>query len=193
MTLNLLRGSRINQSLSAYAQINGLLDFTKTPLAPPGIRALVHETPGQRNSWALHAQPGWYVGPAMGHYPCYTVHITKTKSMRFTDTLAWFPSKVVMYIPTSTDRAIAAANDLTIALSNPSSVSQLLPMDDTTRSYLKKLSRLFGNHIIKGTYIRLLKSNSRVQFPLIPRLQPLLRNAIHSTQPPTPLCLSPPL
>ena len=50
MTLNLLRGSRINPSLSAYAQINGLLDFTKTPLAPPGIRTLVHEKPGQRNS-----------------------------------------------------------------------------------------------------------------------------------------------
>ena len=30
MTLNLLRGSRINPSLSAYAQINELLDFTKT-------------------------------------------------------------------------------------------------------------------------------------------------------------------
>ena len=45
MTLNLLRGSRINPPLSAYAQINGLLDFTKTPLAPPGIRTLVHEKP----------------------------------------------------------------------------------------------------------------------------------------------------
>ena len=181
MTLNLLRGSCINPSLSAYAQINGLLDFTKIPLSPPGIRTLVHKKTGQRNLWALHAQPGWYVGPAMDHYRCYTVHMNKTKSLRFTDTLTWFPSKVVMPVPTSTDRAIAAANDLTTALLSPSSVSPLAPMDDTTRYYLKTLSRLFGNHIIKGTYTRLLQPNSRVQFPPIPRLQPLPRNAIPST------------
>ena len=49
MTLTILREPRINQSLSAYVRINGLLDFTKTPLAPPDIRTLVHEKPGQRN------------------------------------------------------------------------------------------------------------------------------------------------
>ena len=118
MILNLLRGSRINLSLSAYAQINGLLDFTKTPLAPPGIRTLVHEKAGQRNSWVLHAQLGWYVGPAMDHYRCYIVHMTKSKSLRFTDTLTWFPSKIIMHVPTSTDRDIAANNDLTTALLN---------------------------------------------------------------------------
>ena len=118
------------------AQINGLLDFTNTPLAPPGIRTLVHEKPGQRNSWALHAQPGWYVGPAMDHYRCYTVHMNKTKSLRFTDNLTWFPSKVVIPVPTSTDWAIVAANGLTTALLNPVSVSPLAPMDDTTRYYL---------------------------------------------------------
>ena len=136
MILNLLRGSRVNPSLSAYAQINGLLDFTKTPLAPPGIRTLVRENPGQRMSWALHAQPGWYVGLAMDHYRCYTVHMTKTKSVRFTDTLTWFPSKVVIPVPTSTDRNIAAANTLTTAILSPSYVSPLAPMDDTTRYYL---------------------------------------------------------
>ena len=66
-------------------------------------------------------------------------------------------------------------------------------MDDTTRYYLKTSNRLFGNHIIKGTYTRLLQPNSRVQFPPIPRLQPLPRNAIPFTQTLTPPCLSPPL
>ena len=86
--------------------------------------------------------------------------MNKTKSLRFTDTLTWFPSKVVMPVPTSTDRAIAAANDLTTALLSPSSVSPLAPMDDTTRYYLKALSRIFGNHIIKGTYTHLRTPNS---------------------------------
>ena len=119
--------------------------------------------------------------------------MNKTKSLRFTDTLTWFPSKVVMPVPTSTDRAIAADDYLTAALLSTSSVSPLAPMDDTTRYYLKTLSRLFGNHIIKGTYTRLLQPTSRVQFPPIPRLQPLPRNAIPFTQTTPPPSLSPPL
>ena len=93
----------------------------------------------------------------------------------------------------SIDRDITAANDLTTSLLNPSSVSQLEPMDDATQYYLMTLSRLFGNHIIKDTYTRLLKPNLRVQFPPIPQLQPLPRNVIPSPQPLIPPSLSPPL
>ena len=37
LTLNLLRGSRINPKMSAWAQIHGNFDFNRTPIAPPGI------------------------------------------------------------------------------------------------------------------------------------------------------------
>jgi hypothetical protein len=43
--LNMMRGSQINPQLSAWAQINGHFDFNCTPLAPPGIRVLIHEKP----------------------------------------------------------------------------------------------------------------------------------------------------
>ena len=43
ITLNLLRGSRMNPKLSAYAQNEGEFDYNRTPLAPPGIRVVVHE------------------------------------------------------------------------------------------------------------------------------------------------------
>eukprot|EP00978_Attheya_sp_CCMP212_P008992 scaffold21179_cov47-Attheya_sp.AAC.3 len=43
ISLNLLRGSRLNPKLSAYAQIHGAFDFNRTPLAPPGTKVLVHE------------------------------------------------------------------------------------------------------------------------------------------------------
>ena len=36
LTLNLLRASRLNPKISAYAQLEGTFDFTRTPLAPPG-------------------------------------------------------------------------------------------------------------------------------------------------------------
>jgi hypothetical protein len=43
IALNLLRGSRVNPKLSAYAQVHGHFDFNRTPLAPPGTFVLCHE------------------------------------------------------------------------------------------------------------------------------------------------------
>ena len=51
LTLNLLRPSRINPRLSAKAQLNGALDFNRTPLAPPGTKFLVFEAPGVCHTW----------------------------------------------------------------------------------------------------------------------------------------------
>ena len=59
LTLNLLRGSRMNPNLSAYAQVHGLYDFNHTPIAPPGIWVIVHGNPSQRTSWDPHAVDGW--------------------------------------------------------------------------------------------------------------------------------------
>jgi hypothetical protein len=68
LTLNLLRSSRVNSKLSAYAYLHGHFDFNKTPLAPMGTKVLVHLKPDQRPSWAYHGTEGWYVGPSMEHY-----------------------------------------------------------------------------------------------------------------------------
>jgi hypothetical protein len=38
LTLNLLRGFRINPKLSAWEQLHGRYDFNAHPKAPPGIR-----------------------------------------------------------------------------------------------------------------------------------------------------------
>ena len=48
LTLNLLRGSRINPKLSAYAQVFGMYDYNRTPIAPLGTRVLVHEPATKR-------------------------------------------------------------------------------------------------------------------------------------------------
>jgi hypothetical protein len=50
LTLNLLRQSRLNPRLSAYAQLHGTFDFNKTPLAPPGCEAILFKGPDKRNS-----------------------------------------------------------------------------------------------------------------------------------------------
>jgi hypothetical protein len=90
-TFNLMRPSRINPRLSAEAQLNGAFDYNKTPLAPPGTKVLIHETPNGRCTWAVHGVDGWYVGGAPEHYGCYQVYATKTRAARITRTVAFFP------------------------------------------------------------------------------------------------------
>ena len=68
ITLNLLRISRFNPALSAYAYLFGQYDFNKSPMAPPGTRVIVHEKPVNRTSWSNHVKKGWYIGPSLYHY-----------------------------------------------------------------------------------------------------------------------------
>ena len=91
LTLNLLRASRLNPKLSAYAQLEGTFDFTRTPLAPPGTCVIIHEKPTIRQTWAPHGTDGWYVGPALHHYQCYRVWVPRTHAERIVDTISFFP------------------------------------------------------------------------------------------------------
>jgi hypothetical protein len=82
ITLNLLRGSRVNPKLSAYAQVHDPFDFNRTPLAPPGTFVLGDEKPDKRKTWDTHAVDAWYVGPAMDAYRCYEVWCISTRATR---------------------------------------------------------------------------------------------------------------
>ena len=63
LTVNLLRDSRINPKLSAWAYLFGIHDFNRVPLCPPGTRTMVHLKSDKRKSWAFHGEDGFYVGP----------------------------------------------------------------------------------------------------------------------------------
>jgi hypothetical protein len=95
ITLNLLRKSRINPRMSAYAQLNRHFDFNRTPMVHPGTRVIAHEKRDQQASWDPHGVDGYYLGPALDHYRCYQVHITK-KGTRIVDTVEFLPSKTAM-------------------------------------------------------------------------------------------------
>jgi hypothetical protein len=96
LTLNLLRGSRINPNLSAWAQIYGTFDYNRTPLAPPGVKVLAHDKADKRGSWSSHALDGWYIGPALESYRCYRIWLWETRATRICDTVSWFPEKLPM-------------------------------------------------------------------------------------------------
>lgn len=116
ITLNLLRASRINPNLSAYAQVWGQFLYNNTPLAPPGCHVMVHEKPHQRASWAPHAVDAWYLGPALNHYRGYRVYIWETRHERTSDTVTWLPKIVKVPQLNPTEVIIQSTSDITEAL-----------------------------------------------------------------------------
>jgi hypothetical protein len=143
ITLNMLRTSRINPKLSAATHLFGQYDFNRAPMAPPGTRFIAHETPGRRRTWAPHGYDGWYIGPALEHYRCYAVYITKTRSHRVVETVEFPPHKFKLPFPLSSELATQAAADLTHALLNPQPGGPFCQVGDEQVIALRRLANIF--------------------------------------------------
>ena len=81
----------------------------------------------------------------MYHYMCYCLWVWEMRVECISDTLAWFPSTLVMQIVSSEDRAIVAAHDFTAALRRPALVSPIAPIDNVQREALRQLVDVFAN------------------------------------------------
>jgi hypothetical protein len=139
----MLRTSRINPKLSAATHIFGQYDFNRAPMAPPGTRIIAHETPNRRQTWAPHGQYGWYIGPALEHYRCYTVYITKIRGDRIVETVDFPPEKCTLPFPSALDLATQAAADLTHALLQPQPSGPCFKVGDEQTIALKRLADIF--------------------------------------------------
>ena len=143
LTLNLLRTSRINPKLSAYAQMHGQFDFNRTPLAIPGTKVIVHEKPSQRQSWGNRGVDGWYLGPAMEHYRCWNCYITETGAERSADVVEFFPHELKMPDTSSKDVIHRSALDLIEAIKNPHPKT-VLEIGNQKMRALEELSEIFS-------------------------------------------------
>jgi hypothetical protein len=112
-------------------------------MAPPGTRIIAHKTPSRRRTWAPHGQDGWYIGPALEHYRCYTVYITKTRGDRIVETVDFFPEKFTVLFPSSQDLAAQAAADITHALLHPQPAGPFCKVSDEQTIALKRLASIF--------------------------------------------------
>ena len=169
ITLNLLRTSRINPKLSAYAQVYGNFDFNRTPLAPPGTKAIIHEKPSQRKSWDKHGQLGWYIGPAMEHYRCYKVYVNKTNAERVGDTVEFFPTSTKLPRLSSADAATMAARDLIKALQKPHPAVPFTNIGDHQLAAIQQLADIFNHavapRVAKPTATQRLRRSPRFKTP----------------------------
>ena len=112
LTLNLLRNSRVNPKLSAWAYLFGNHNFNKVPLLPSGTRIVMHVKPDNQRSWAFHGEKGWYIGPDPNHYRCLKVYIPKTHRERITDTAKIIPKQIPIPEATLDDHLRYTADDL---------------------------------------------------------------------------------
>jgi hypothetical protein len=143
ITLNMLRTSRINPKLSASTHIDGQYDFNRAPMAPSGTRIIAHETPNRRLIWAPHGQDGWYIGPALEHYRCYTIYITKPRGERVVEIGDFFPDTSKLPFPSAQDLATKEAADLTHALLHPQPAGPFCKVGDEQTLALKRLADIF--------------------------------------------------
>ena len=161
-TLNLLRPARINTRLSAEAQLNGNFDYNRTPLAPPGTKVLVHETPANRRTWDPHGVDGWYIGAASEHYRCHRVYVTKTRAERIAKTVEFFPHSCAMPKTSSADAATQAAQDLIHALDNPTPAAPFATLGTEQLHAIRQLADIFQTST----------SQPRNDSPAAPRVAP---------------------
>ena len=171
LTLNLLRPSRLNPKLSAYAQLEGTFDFNRTPLAPPDTRVIVHEKPTQWRTWAPHGIDGWYIGPALDHYQCYRVWIPSTHAERIADTIQFFPT--ILRTPTLShrDATLQAARELTHALQNLNNANPLSQLSDDQLRALHQLSTFFPTDA-PGVETKPIASPEKPNFPRLTNQHP---------------------
>lgn len=112
----MLRRSRINPKMSAYTQLFGEFDYSRTPLAPLGTKAFVHERTGQRSSHGDHGKVGYVIGPSPQHYQHINFFIPTTRGNRHTDTYVFIPSKFELPENAAADRATKALEEFTAAM-----------------------------------------------------------------------------
>ena len=94
LTLNILRTYRLNRQQSVEEQLNGTFNFNKVPLAPPGIKIIVHEKTSQRLTFVPHGVNICYLVPAPLHYRCQTTHIIETGVKWISETVHFIPSRI---------------------------------------------------------------------------------------------------
>ena len=71
LTLNLLRRSQLDPCISAWEQLHGKYNYDAHPLAPLGMRIVLHKKLPHRDSWLPNGGEGFHFGPALEHYRCH--------------------------------------------------------------------------------------------------------------------------
>ena len=191
ITLNLLRNSRVNPGLSAYAYAYGEFDFNKTPLCPPGTKAIIHSKSNNRGSWNFHSKEGWTIGPALEHYRCIKCFMPDTNKEINADTLFLIPKHIPIPTPTLDAQLKATASQLIALIKKKRKPLPGLPIEDKTIQGLKQLADIFTTHnfndqqssTTNNTTTALKPKNQKKEKPSDAEFQKILQNIKRRNKP----------
>ncbi len=115
-TLNLLRQSHKNPTISAYQHVYGVFDYNKTPFGPLGCAVEMHESANRRRTWDPRSISGYYLGTSMEHYRCHKIFCKATRSERVSDTVFFRHQYITQPSLSPEDHIVKAVGDLASAL-----------------------------------------------------------------------------
>ena len=141
LTLNLLRNARLNPRLSSWAFLFGNFDYNATPIAPPGTKVVFHNKPGNRSTWDMRGDVGYYIGPSMHHYRCIKVYKPKTRQEIDTDTVTFIPHKIPIPQFSTNDYLQQACEDIVEIIQKPPDNLPHNQAGDETKNALLKIAK----------------------------------------------------
>ena len=116
ITINLLCTSRIDPDKSDWEFMWGPFNYNATPLGPPGFRIIMHAKGTTRRTWDFKGIEGFYIGPAMNHYCCYTLLCNNTQAIVVSDTIIFRHQTLNLPFLTAEDCIIHCLSALTTAI-----------------------------------------------------------------------------
>jgi hypothetical protein len=102
----------------------------------------VYNNPKSRTSWGPHGEDAWYINHAPEHWRCYKFYIPETKGFRISGAAKFFPSHCKMPTVDPADTIRMAAQDLVIALQNPT-LNAPINLNPMHNQALRNLSNIF--------------------------------------------------
>ena len=119
-----MRRSRIDPTKSAYEVLNGPYDWNRFPLAPPGCKAVIYESPAQRGSWGSRGINAWYVGPSSDHYHCCHYFVPAMRTYRISGSAELFPQHCQVPCLTTGEHLQGLTNEMVATLKTMTATKQ---------------------------------------------------------------------
>ena len=141
LAINLLFTSQINPAKSAWELMCGPFNYATTPLGPPGCHIIIHAKGTTFRTWDFKEIEGFYIGPALNHYCCYTLLRNNTQAIVVSDTVIFWHHTLNLLFLTAEDRIIHCLRALTTAIRDNRSPTRT----DKQLLAIESLQSIFSN------------------------------------------------
>ena len=165
MTFNIMIPCQENPTMLAHTEIEGQFDLKNTPLEPPRIKVIINEKQQHSKTWGMHGVPGWYIGPTMEPYQCYTCYTPTNRGEWNADAAKYFPQHLVMPGLSKTEQSTKSSKELIQVLKSSGPQTPFIIINYQLHA-IDRMAILFNS-------IKLEKTQTKVLPREVPTIAPL--------------------